>query len=125
MILGLQVRILIVCSALVAGLSALSARLVYLQWDSAEDGSASSKQRTTKVTLKSRSGHIVDRNERIIAQNNPVTKISVDPHHLSDASTVAAGVAYARAVLDPEWPTASRQRRDCLLYTSPSPRDRG
>ena len=115
MILGLQVRILIVCSALVAGLSALSARLVYLQWDSAEDGSASSKQRTTKVTLKSRSGHIVDRNERIIAQNNPVTKISVDPHHLSDASTVAAGVAYARAVLDPEWPTASRQRRDSIL----------
>ena len=112
---GLQTRVLIVCLALVAGLSALSGRLVYLQWDSADDGSDSSPGRSVKRPMLARNGYIVDRNEEIVARNNPVTTIIVDKKNLSDASVVAAGVAHARAVLDEEWPTASEQRRDSIL----------
>ena len=113
---SLQFRVLTVCLALVAGLSALSGRLIYLQWDSEGDSSSSSSRRISTKVLKPRNGYIVDRNEEIIARNNPVTRIEVDKFHLGDASVVAAGVAYARAVLHEEWGTASSQRRDTILW---------
>ncbi len=113
--LGLQSRILLVCLALVAGLSALSGRLIYLQWDANAGDSSSSPGRSVKRPLLARNGYIVDRNEEVIARNNPVTTIIVDRKNLADASVVAAGVAHARAVLHEDWPTASEQRRDSIL----------
>ena len=112
---GLQARVLIVCLALVAGLSALSGRLIYLQWDSGEDSAGSSPGRSIKRPLLAQNGYIVDRNEEVIARNNPVTEISVDLNHLTDPKVVAPGVAYARAVLREEWPTATEQRRDQIV----------
>lgn len=112
---GLQVRVLVVCLALVAGLSALSGRLVYLQWGSADDLSDSSPGRTVKRPLLAQNGYIVDRNEEVIARNNPVTTIIVDKKNLADASVVAAGVAHARAVLHEDWASASEQRRDQIV----------
>ena len=112
---GLQVRVLIVCLALVAGLSALSGRLVYLQWDAGEDVESSSSSRSVQRPLLARTGYIVDRNEEVIARNNPVTTIAVDPYHLSDPSLVSAGVAYARAVLHEDWAGGSEPRRDSIL----------
>ncbi|MGJ8726682.1 MAG: peptidoglycan D,D-transpeptidase FtsI family protein [Roseibacillus sp.] len=112
---GLQARVLIVCLALVAGLSALSGRLIYLQWDSEEDAHSSSPGRSIKRPLLAQNGYIVDRNEEVIARNNPVTEISVDLNHLTDATVVAPGVAYARAVLREEWSTASEHQRDQIV----------
>lgn len=112
---GLQARVLIVCLALVAGLSALSGRLIYLQWDSNEEEDASSPGRSIKRPLLAQNGYIVDRNEEVIARNNPVTEISVDMNHLTDATVVAPGVAHARAVLGEEWATASEHRRDQIV----------
>ena len=112
---GLQVRVLVVCLALVAGLSALSGRLIYLQWDSGESRESSSSHHSETYVLRPRSGYIVDRNEEVIARNNPVTTIALNINYLGDASTTAAGVAYARAVLHEEWPTASAQRKDSIL----------
>lgn len=112
---GLQARVLIVCLALVAGLSALSGRLIYLQWNAGEGSQSSSPGRSVKRPLLARNGYIVDRNEEVIARNNPVTTIVVDKKNLADASVVAAGVAHARAVLHEEWATASEQRRDSIL----------
>lgn len=112
---GLQARVLIVCLALVAGLSVLSGRLVYLQWDTGEEDSGSVSSRSVQRPLLARTGYIVDRNEEVIARNNPVTAIVVDPYHLGDPSLVSAGVAYARAVLHEDWATGSEQRRDSIL----------
>lgn len=112
---GLQARVLIVCLALVAGLSALSGRLIYLQWDAGDESSGSSPGRSVKRPLLARNGYIVDRNEEVIARNNPVTTIIVDKKNLADASVVAAGVAHARAVLHEEWGSAKEQRRDAIL----------
>ncbi|GHC63323.1 penicillin-binding protein 2 [Roseibacillus persicicus] len=112
---GLQVRVLMVCLALVAGLSALSGRLIYLQWGSADDLSSSNPGRTVKRPLLAQNGYIVDRNEEVIARNNPVTTIIVDKKNLADASVVAAGVAHARAVLHEDWASGSEQRRDRIV----------
>ena len=103
------------CLALVAGLSALSGRLVYLQWDAGDDSKASSPGRSIKRPLLAQNGYIVDRNEEVIARNNPVTEISVDLNHLTDPKVVAPGVAYARAVLREEWPNATEIRKDQIV----------
>lgn len=112
---GLQWRIMAVCTALVVGLSALSYRLIILQWNSADEYADSSPGRSVKRKLLARTGYIVDRNEEVIARNNPVTTISVDPYHLGDPSVVAAGVAHARAVLHEDWATGSPRRQDVIL----------
>lgn len=112
---GLQFRILAVCSALVVGLSALSWRLIQLQWNTESMAKSSSPGRSVKHVLIAQNGYIVDRNEEIIAQNNPVTTIIVDKNNLARASVVAAGVAYASAVLREDWGSASEQRRDKIV----------
>ncbi len=103
------------CLALVAGLSALSGRLIYLQWDSVDELADSSPGRSVKRPLLARTGYIVDRNEEVIARNNPVTTITVDPYHLGDPSVVSAAVARARAILHADWATGSYKRKDAIL----------
>lgn len=112
---GLQIRVLAVCSALVVGLSALSWRLVCLQWNTDSMTKISSPGKAVKHPLLAQTGYILDRNEEVIARNNPVTTIVVDKNNLARASVVAAGVAYASAVLREDWGTADEQKRDKIV----------
>ena len=80
---SIQTRALVVCLALVAGFSVLSARLIDLQWFNRskwEKTAASSYMR--KMPLPAIRGVIVDRNEEIIARDFPTTSIMVDMYHL-------------------------------------------
>lgn len=112
---GLQMRVLLVCLALVAGLSALSGRLVYLQWTADGYDKSFAPGRSVKQPLLAQNGYIIDRNEEIIARNNPVTTIIVDKKNLGDASVVAAGVAYSSAILREDWASADENRRDQIV----------
>jgi len=112
---ALQLRVLLVCSTVVVGLSALSWRLVVLQSNTNSTVKSSSPGRSVTYPLLAQNGYIVDRNEEIIARNNPVTTIVVDKKNLGDASVVAVGVAYASAVLREDWASVSESRRDRIL----------
>jgi cell division protein FtsI/penicillin-binding protein 2 len=92
---SIQTRALVVCLALVAGFSVLSARLLDLQWFNRskwEQTAASSYMR--KMPLPAIRGVIVDCNDEIIARDFPITSIVVDMYHLRDANVAALGVAY-------------------------------
>lgn len=112
---GLQMRVLLVCLALVAGLSALSGRLVYLQWTADGHDKSLAPGYSVKEPLLAQNGYIIDRYEEIIARNNPVTTIILDKRNLADASVVAAGVAYSAAVLREDWAQADENRRDQIV----------
>lgn len=108
-------RVLLVCLALVAGLSVLSGRLVYLQWTAQGYSKSLSPGKSLERPLLAQTGYIIDRHEEIIARNNPVTTIIVDKTNLGDASVVAAGVAYSSAVLREDWADADENRRDQIV----------
>ena len=112
---SIQSRVLTVCLTVVVGLSALSYRLVCLQWNTDSTKKSVSPGRSVRYPLLAQTGYIVDRNDEIIARNNPVTTIIVDKQNLASASVVAAGVAYASAVLREDWAQASEQKQDKIL----------
>lgn len=113
---SLQRRALIVCLALVAGFSILSARLVHLQWtdrSAAVIKAARASSRT--ITLPGARGTIVDRNEEIIARNFPVTSVVADMQHLADPKVAAWGAAHATVSKKPEWQLATEEERNGML----------
>ena len=91
-------RALLVCLVLVTGFSGLSARLIYLQWiDRDTSAPKAARNRTDKEVIPGKFGYIVDRNDRIMARNLPVTTVVADKIHLRDPEVAARGVA-ARGV---------------------------
>lgn len=109
-------RALLVCLVLVAGFSALSARLIYLQWiDRDTSAPKAARNRTDKDVIPGKFGYIVDRNGRIMARNLPVTTVVADKIHLRDPGVAARGVAFAELVDSREWIEASDGERRVLL----------
>ncbi|MFM1558943.1 MAG: peptidoglycan D,D-transpeptidase FtsI family protein [Roseibacillus sp.] len=109
-------RALLVCLVLVAGFSALSARLIYLQWINRDlSASKAASSRTEREILPGWFGNIVDRNDEIMARNLPVTTIVADKYHLRDPDVAARGVAYAKLVDTGEWIHGSDEERRRML----------
>ena len=109
-------RSLFVCLVLVAGFSALSGRLIYVQWiDRDLSARKAEVSRTTKKVLPGLFGFIVDRNKEIMAGNLPSTTIIADKFHLRDANVAARGVAFAELLGTEEWIHGSEEERDRLV----------
>ncbi|MDA0766311.1 MAG: penicillin-binding protein 2 [Verrucomicrobia bacterium] len=109
---SLQSRALIVCLALVAGFSVLSARLVHLQWLDRGDAVARAASLSSRtIPIEAPRGIIVDRNEEIMARNFPVTAVVADMQHLADPKVAAWGAAHARVAHGAEWDAATPEDR--------------
>ena len=109
-------RALLVCLVLVTGFSGLSARLIYLQWiDRDSSARKSALNRTAKEILPGKFGYIVDRNDRIMARNLPVTTVVADKIHLRDPDVAARAVAFAQLVDTPDWIEGTDEERRRLV----------
>lgn len=109
-------RCIFLCLVLVAGLSALSARLVQIQLVDRQRYAASSAKaffRTEK--LPATRGMIVDRHEEPLAKSIPVSTLFVDKNHLYDPKIAAYGIAFQEASATiPGWdqlPESERRKR--------------
>lgn len=106
-------RCLFLCLAFVAGLSALSARLVYLQVVKAKDfAEKSNRVSVRKEVLKSVRGCIVDSNNQLIARNIPRARMALDKKLLRDVRLASLSLANAELRQDPEWPTWDAKKRN-------------
>lgn len=99
-----QVRCLILCLVLVAGLSVLSVRLVNLQVVQrtmyAEKAGRSYER---SYELVAERGVLLDRHEEIIARTIRTQSVMVDKYHLRDPRIAAKGLACRELRFDPEW----------------------
>ena len=65
-------------------------------------------------------GQIFDRNGKVLAENIPVFTLEIRPSEVADMNSLLDEVSRIIEVS----PTEIRKFKGCLLYTSPSPRDR-
>lgn len=87
-------RCLLLCLAFVVGLSALSARLIYLQVVRAKDyAEKSNRVSVRKETLKAVRGCIVDANNQLIARNIPRARMALDKNLLRDIRLASLSLA--------------------------------
>lgn len=110
-----QTRCVLLCSVLVIGLSALSARLVKIQLVDRQRYAENSRKAFHRVEkLPALRGMIVDRREEPLAKSIPVSTVYIDKNHLSDPKLASYGLAYQQASAEPGWndlePIAQRRR---------------
>jgi cell division protein FtsI/penicillin-binding protein 2 len=110
-----QSRCVLLCSILVLGLSALSARLVKIQLVDRQRYAENSRKAFHRVEkLPALRGMIVDRREEPLAKSIPVSTVYIDKNHLSDPKLASYGLAYQQASAEPGWndlePIAQRRR---------------
>ncbi|MFC4991104.1 peptidoglycan D,D-transpeptidase FtsI family protein [Rubritalea tangerina] len=111
-----QRRCIILCLALIAGLSALSGRLVYLQvFDRTRYAETAENSYRRKEVIQANRGVLLDRNEEIIATSVISKSVVVDVQHLKDAQHVAKGVACAELRKDPAWKTWDTKKRNSKI----------
>ena len=97
-------RCLVLCLAFVAGLSALSARLIYLQVVRAKDyAEKSNRVSVRREVLKAVRGCIVDKNNQLIARNIPRARMSLDKNLLRDIRLACLSLANKELRQRPEW----------------------
>ncbi len=112
----LNSRFLIVCLTLVVGLSALSARLVFLQLiDCEEFAEKAQKTGQRKKDLPAQRGLIVDRYEEILARNLPKTKVIVDKYQARDANVASYAVALQILESRQDFEEASPERKSKMI----------
>ncbi|MGJ8633152.1 MAG: peptidoglycan D,D-transpeptidase FtsI family protein [Luteolibacter sp.] len=99
-----QKRCIVLCLALVALLSVLSARLVQIQLVERQRYAASSARAYERTEIiPAIRGMIVDRNNNPVAKSVPVSSIYVDKNHLMDPKLASYGLAYEEAFKQPGW----------------------
>lgn len=107
-------RCLVLCSILVIGLSALSARLVQIQLVNRHSYAESSRKTYHRVEkLPAQRGMIVDRREEPLAKSVPVYALSVDKTILMDPKIASLALAYQQACGEEGWSKldANKKRR--------------
>ena len=108
-------RIALLCGLLCLGMAGLTGRLFFLMTCRADEySSMATELHQRERTLKAARGRILDRNGTVIADNRTVCTVSVVHNQIEEPEKVSE-------VLSRE---LSLPAEDCLLYTSPSPRDR-
>jgi cell division protein FtsI/penicillin-binding protein 2 len=110
-----QIRCIFLCSILVIGLSALSARLVQIQLIDRHRYAESSRKAFQRIEkLPALRGMIVDRREEPLAKSIPVVTVFVDKNHLMDSKLASYGLAYQEASAESGWnhldPEVQRRR---------------
>lgn len=110
-----QYRCVALCSILVIGLSALSARLIQIQLVHRQHYADSSSKAFFRIEkLPATRGTIVDRNEEPLARSIPVATLFVDKNHLMDPKLAAYCLAWQEASAGDDWEkldAADRKRR--------------
>jgi len=97
-------RCLFLCLVFVIGLSALSARLIFLQVIKAGDYAKQSERVSVrKVIQRATRGCIVDTNNQLIARNIPRARLALDKKLLHDISTATLSLANKELRETPEW----------------------
>lgn len=110
-------RSLVVCSVLVVGFSALSARLIQIQLLDRKRFAEISRNSHTRIEkLPAMRGTIVDCNDEVLARSLPVSSVMVDLKHLNDENIAAYGLAYAEALANPKWSSLDSRNRRSLVY---------
>lgn len=109
-------RAFIVCLALVAGLTALSFRLISLQVldRRMSDGSTIPRFKSHQVIVANR-GYIVDCNQTVIAQNRPEAALVADLNHLRTDSILIRAVAHRYASQHAGWKNLNEAERNVVL----------
>jgi cell division protein FtsI/penicillin-binding protein 2 len=98
-----QNRCIVLCSILVIGLSALSARLVQIQLVDRRYSERAQRERHTTEKLWAMRGMIVDRREEPLARSIPVSIVILDRKILMDPTQASRGLAYQEAAEEPGW----------------------
>ena len=97
-------RCILLCLVFVAGLSGLSARLIYLHVIKAKDyAKKSDRVSIRKQTLKANRGCIVDCNDQLIARNIPRARMTLDKKLLRDISLATLSLANKELRESSEW----------------------
>ena len=106
-------RCLFLCLAFVVGLSALSARLIYLQVIKAKDyAEKSNRVSVRKETLKAVRGCIVDANNQLIARNIPRARMALDKNLLHDVRLASLSLANRELRKTHEWAQWDKKTRN-------------
>ncbi|MEJ6717637.1 MAG: cell division protein FtsI/penicillin-binding protein 2 [Akkermansiaceae bacterium] len=109
-------RAFIVCLALVAGLTALSFRLITLQvWDRKMSDKSSVPQFKMQETIPASRGLIVDRNQTVIAQNRPEATLVANLNHLHTVDILKKAVTHRYASQGAGWKNLNHAERDFVL----------
>ncbi|MFC5050214.1 peptidoglycan D,D-transpeptidase FtsI family protein [Rubritalea spongiae] len=107
-----QRRCITLCLVLIAGLSALSGRLVYLQvFDRARYAERAENSYMRKEVIQANRGVLLDRNEEVIAHSIISKSVVIDFNHLHEVSHVAKGVACNQLRRTAEWRQWSPEKR--------------
>jgi len=96
---SLKTRLVLGCAALVAVLSTLSARLLYLEAFRGERLSIAARAHYEDVvTLPARRGRIYDRSGELLARSQTVFTLAADPYHLRDPLLACIGLGKKEGV---------------------------
>ncbi len=116
---SLKARAFIICLVLVAGLSALSIRLINVQvWDRKMSSDSKFSRFKLVETRPARRGYIVDRHGQVLAQNRPEAALIADVNHLETFKILTRAVAHRYASQVAGWKNAtSSERADLLAKT--------
>jgi cell division protein FtsI/penicillin-binding protein 2 len=88
-------RCLLLCFAVVAGFSGLSWRLIDIQLVNRQRFQEASKNSSTKeIFLPASRGHILDRNDELIARSVTVGNLKVNRYHLNEPDLAAYALAW-------------------------------
>ena len=109
-------RAFFVCLALVAGLSALSVRLISLHvWKPKLSNTSAVPRFKIRQIIPARSGNIVDRNNTVIAQNRPEATLVADLNHLNTVAILHRAVAHRYASQVAGWKELNKAEKSVLL----------
>ncbi len=99
-----QLRCLLLCSVLVAGLSLLSVRLIQIQiWDRKKYAERARAAYDRSEILPGFRGKIVDRHDEVLAKSIGLSTVMVDAKLLDDPVVVVKALAYERAASEADW----------------------
>ena len=96
-------RCIFLCLVFVAGLSALSVRLIYLHVVKADEVAKQSIKSSKSVVLLANRGCIVDCNNQLIARNIPRARMAFDKLRLRNTGIAALALANKELRETPEW----------------------
>lgn len=109
-------RCILLCLAFVAGLSGLSARLIYLQVVKSDDyAKKSDRVSIRKEVLRANRGCIVDCNDQLIARNIPRARLALDKKLLHDVGPATLALANKELRETSEWNTWDRKTRNIKI----------
>lgn len=113
---AIKARALIVCLALVAGLSALSVRLITIQvWDRKLSDKSSIPRFILEERIPANRGLIVDRHNKPIAQNRPEAALIADVNHLNFYDNLTRAVAHRYASQMAGWNDLNEEEKAKVL----------